>query len=244
MAPSAATGSPRAVIGWIGSPRRAPHRTCSCGHDVGHQQTIRLIRLWRAEGLRDISVPLADGPQPLLTQGAVIAMCSVQLFDRLLQPLPRCGVRQIRDGLPSPDTESYIWSYLLPWERDLAERCACGTNDFVERVYDRTMFPRRDIPMPHRTWPPSRCDWRHRPRLPKSSAVNSANIRSDLFQPAGFPVGGRGGSLERSLASVPDPADQSSRHLALGLASHDRGGGTPTRFSTRRKQGGRRSATE
>ena len=39
------------------------------------------------------------------------------------------------------DTESYIWGiYLLPWNWTWLSDPLVGTNDFMERVYDRTMF--------------------------------------------------------------------------------------------------------
>lgn len=94
------------------------------------------------KGLRDVSVPLAGGPQPLLTQVAAIAGVSGGSFPAAYYGLYRDATfDRFETDFLYQDTESYIWGiYLLPWNWTWLSDPLVGTNDFMERVYDRTMF--------------------------------------------------------------------------------------------------------
>jgi NTE family protein len=55
------------------------------------------------------------------------------------QPLPEAKLEP--PGSPSQDTNSYIYRiYLLPWNWTWLVDPTVGTNDFMDKVYDRTMF--------------------------------------------------------------------------------------------------------
>ena len=94
------------------------------------------------KGMRELSVPFADGPQPLLQVVDVIAGVSGGSFPAAYYGLYR---EQTFDRFETDflyqDTESYIWGiYLLPWNWTWISDPLVGTNDFMEHVYDRTMF--------------------------------------------------------------------------------------------------------
>ena len=94
------------------------------------------------KGMRDVMVPLAVGPQPLLHQVSAIAGVSGGSFPAAYYGLYReATFGKFEEDFLYQDTESYIWGiYLLPWNWTWLSDPLVGTNDFMERVYDRTMF--------------------------------------------------------------------------------------------------------
>jgi NTE family protein len=94
------------------------------------------------KGMRTVMVPLAAGPQPLLEQVSAIAGVSGGSFPAAYYGLYRDATFGKFEGdFLYQDTESYIWGiYLLPWNWTWLSDPLVGTNDFMERVYDRTMF--------------------------------------------------------------------------------------------------------
>ena len=94
------------------------------------------------KGMRDVMVPLAVGPQPLLHQVSAIAGVSGGSFPAAYYGLYReATFGKFEEVFLYQDTESYIWGiYLLPWNWTWLSDPLVGTNDFMERVYDRTMF--------------------------------------------------------------------------------------------------------
>ncbi len=94
------------------------------------------------EGMRDLPVPTPAGPQPLLGEVDGIAGVSGGSFTAAYYGLYRDAAfgRYEKDFLYQ-DTESYIYGiYLLPWHWTWLAEPTVGTNDFMEKVYDRTMF--------------------------------------------------------------------------------------------------------
>ncbi len=94
------------------------------------------------EGMRDVFVPTAQGPRPLLHELDGISGVSGGSFTAAYYGLYRDKAfgRFEKDFLYS-DTNSYIWGiYLLPWHWTWLVDPDVGTNDFMARVYDRTMF--------------------------------------------------------------------------------------------------------
>lgn len=94
------------------------------------------------KGMRKVMVPLADGPRPLLRQVSAIAGVSGGSFPAAYYGLYRDKTfGNFEKDLLYRDTESYIWGiYLLPWNWTWISDPSVGTNDFMEQVYDRTMF--------------------------------------------------------------------------------------------------------
>ncbi|HTI80541.1 MAG TPA: patatin-like phospholipase family protein [Acetobacteraceae bacterium] len=94
------------------------------------------------KGMRQVSVPFADGPQPLLRVVDAIAGVSGGSFPAAYYGLYRDqAFGNFETDFLYRDTESYIWGiYLLPWNWTWISDPLVGTNDFMERVYDRTMF--------------------------------------------------------------------------------------------------------
>jgi len=94
------------------------------------------------KGMREVMVPLADGPQPLLRQVSAIAGVSGGSFPAAYYGLYRDKTfGNFEKDFLYRDTESYIWGiYLLPWNWTWISDPSVGTNDFMEKVYDRTMF--------------------------------------------------------------------------------------------------------
>ena len=94
------------------------------------------------KGMRQVSVPFADGPQPLLHVVDAIAGVSGGSFPAAYYGLYRDrAFGNFETDFLYRDTESYIWGiYLLPWNWTWISDPLVGTNDFMERVYDRTMF--------------------------------------------------------------------------------------------------------
>jgi NTE family protein len=99
-------------------------------------------------GMRDVVVSTPVGPRPLLDQVDAISGVSGGSFPAAYYGLHRertFGGFE-RDFLYS-DTNSYIYGiYLLPWNWAWLVDPGIGTNDYMARVYDRTMFHGADPP--------------------------------------------------------------------------------------------------
>ncbi|MBR0682677.1 patatin-like phospholipase family protein [Roseomonas eburnea] len=93
-------------------------------------------------GMREVMVSTPSGPRPLLDQVDAISGVSGGSFPAAYYGLHReqtFGGFE-RDFLYS-DTNSYIYgTYLLPWNWGWLVDPGVGTNDYMERAYDRTMF--------------------------------------------------------------------------------------------------------
>ncbi|MEA2768064.1 MAG: hypothetical protein QOD93_1026 [Acetobacteraceae bacterium] len=94
------------------------------------------------KGMRDVTVPTRMGPRSLLSQVDVMTGVSGGSF-----PISYYGLYrdQTFDKFATDflydDTNSYIFGiYLLPWNWTWLVEPGIGTNDFMDRVYDRTMF--------------------------------------------------------------------------------------------------------
>ena len=94
------------------------------------------------KGMREVTVPTASGPRPLLDQVAVIAGVSGGSFPASYYGLFRDETfDRFETDFLYDDTNAYIWGiYLLPWNWTWLIDPSIGTNDFMDRVYDRTMF--------------------------------------------------------------------------------------------------------
>lgn len=94
------------------------------------------------KGLRELRVPTVAGPRPLLNEVDAIAGVSGGSFTAAYYGLHREATfgRYEHDFLYR-DTEANIFGiYLLPWNWTWLIDPTVGTNDFMERVYDRQMF--------------------------------------------------------------------------------------------------------
>jgi NTE family protein len=94
------------------------------------------------EGMRTVVVSTPQGPRPLLYELDAISGVSGGGFTAAYYGLYRdkTFTTYKKDFLYS-DTNSYIWGiYLLPWNWTWLVDPNVGTNDFMARVYDRTMF--------------------------------------------------------------------------------------------------------
>jgi NTE family protein len=94
------------------------------------------------KGMHDVDVPFADGPRPLLQVVDAITGVSGGSFPAAYYGLYRDkAFETFEQDFLYRDTESYIWGiYLLPWNWTWISDPLVGTNDFMEGVYDRTMF--------------------------------------------------------------------------------------------------------
>jgi predicted acylesterase/phospholipase RssA len=94
------------------------------------------------KGMREVSVPTRAGAKPLLQEVDGIAGVSGGSFPAAYYGLYRDeAFGRFETDLLYRDTESYIWGiYLLPWNWTWLADPLVGTNDFMERVYDQTMF--------------------------------------------------------------------------------------------------------
>ncbi len=94
------------------------------------------------KGMREVMLQTSAGPRPLLSQVDIMSGVSGGSF-----PVSYYGLYRDRafgrfetDFLYS-DTNSYIFGiYLLPWNWGWLVQPGIGTNDYMDRVYDRTMF--------------------------------------------------------------------------------------------------------
>jgi NTE family protein len=94
------------------------------------------------KGMREIAVPTPQGDRPLLSELDAISGISGGSFTAAYYGLYRDEMfgRYEKDFLYS-DTNAYIFGiYLLPWNWGWIADPTVGTNDYMERVYDRTMF--------------------------------------------------------------------------------------------------------
>ena len=94
------------------------------------------------KGMRDVMVPAPAGSRPLLEEVAAISGVSGGSFTAAYYGLYRDKMfgQYEKDFLYS-DTNAFIYGvYLLPWNWGWIADPTVGTNDYMERVYDRTMF--------------------------------------------------------------------------------------------------------
>ncbi len=94
------------------------------------------------KGMREVMLQTATGPRPLLEQINVISGVSGGSFPASYYGLYHDqAFGRFETDFLYDDTNSYIFGiYLLPWNWTWLIEPAVGTNDFMERVYDRTMF--------------------------------------------------------------------------------------------------------
>ena len=94
------------------------------------------------KGMREFSVPTTSGARPLLGELDGISGVSGGSFPAAYYGLYReAAFGKFETDFLYDDTESYIFGiYLLPWNWTWLADPSVGTNDFMERVYDRTMF--------------------------------------------------------------------------------------------------------
>jgi NTE family protein len=94
------------------------------------------------KGLRDLPLQTPVGPRPLLGEVDAIAGVSGGSFTAAYYGLHRDATfGQYETDFLYKDTEANIWGiYLLPWNWTWLVDPLVGTNDFMERVYDRDMF--------------------------------------------------------------------------------------------------------
>jgi NTE family protein len=94
------------------------------------------------KGMREASIPLPGGNRPLLSELDGISGVSGGSFTAAYYGLYRDKMfgQYEKDFLYS-DTNSYIFGiYLLPWNWAWIVDPRVGTNDYMEHVYDETMF--------------------------------------------------------------------------------------------------------
>ena len=94
------------------------------------------------KGMRDTMVPAAGGPVSLLSQLSGISGVSGGSFPAAYYGLYRdAAFGKFEQDFLYQDTNAYIFGiYLLPWNWTWIADPTVGTNDFMARVYDRTMF--------------------------------------------------------------------------------------------------------
>jgi NTE family protein len=94
------------------------------------------------KGMRDLTIQTASGPVSLLSQVDGISGVSGGSFTAAYYGLYRDAMfgRYENDFLYR-DTNGYIFGvYLLPWNWTWLVDPKVGTNDYMEKIYDRTMF--------------------------------------------------------------------------------------------------------
>lgn len=93
-------------------------------------------------GMRELMVGTRNGPKSLLSQVDAISGVSGGSFPAAYYGLYRDGAfGRFETDFLYQDTNSYIYgTYLLPWNWAWLVEPGVGTNDFMDRVYDRTMF--------------------------------------------------------------------------------------------------------
>ena len=111
------------------------------GRDVGRRQTIGLVGYGALKGMRTVRCrsrwPAAVAEQVIVRSPA----CRAAAFRRRITACIASDIREFAGDFLYQDTESYIWGiYLLPWNWTWLSDPLVGTNDFMERVYNRTMF--------------------------------------------------------------------------------------------------------
>lgn len=93
-------------------------------------------------GMRELMVPTREGPRPLLGEIDGITGVSGGSFTAAYYGLHRDDTfTHYKEDFLYQDTNAFIFGvYLLPWNWTWLIDPTVGTNDFMERVYDRTMF--------------------------------------------------------------------------------------------------------
>lgn len=94
------------------------------------------------KGMREVMVPTPNGPRSLLSTLDAIASVSGGSFTAAYYGLYRDETfRRFKTDFLYADTNSQIWGvHLLPWNWGWMVDPDVGTNDYMERVYDETMF--------------------------------------------------------------------------------------------------------
>ena len=94
------------------------------------------------KGLRAVMVQTPSGPRPLLSEVDFISGVSGGSFPAAYYGLYRDRMfSQFEQDFLYDDTNSYIAGiYLLPWNWSWLFSSGIGSNDYMDRVYDRTMF--------------------------------------------------------------------------------------------------------
>jgi len=94
------------------------------------------------KGMREFMIPTAAGPRPLLDQLGAISGVSGGSFPASYYGLYREKTfGRFETDFLYQDTNSSIYGvYLLPWNWAWLVEPGIGTNDFMDRVYDQTMF--------------------------------------------------------------------------------------------------------
>ena len=94
------------------------------------------------KGMRDILVPTAAGPRPLLDQVDGISGISGGSFTAAYYGLHReATFGRFEEDFLYRDTNANVWGiYLLPWNWGWVINPMVGTNDYMAEVYDRTLF--------------------------------------------------------------------------------------------------------
>jgi NTE family protein len=94
------------------------------------------------KGMRDVMIPTRNGPRRLLDELDAISGVSGGSFTAAYYGLYReKAFGRYENDFLYRDTNANIFGiYLLPWNWTWIVEPDVGTNDFMERVYDRTMF--------------------------------------------------------------------------------------------------------
>jgi NTE family protein len=94
------------------------------------------------QGMRETMVQTPAGPRSLLSQVSGMSGVSGGSFPAAYYGLYRDeAFGKFEQDFLYDDTDAYIWGiYLLPWNWTWLVDPTVGTNDFMDRVYDRTMF--------------------------------------------------------------------------------------------------------
>ncbi|WP_048863414.1 patatin-like phospholipase family protein, partial [Acidisphaera rubrifaciens] len=93
-------------------------------------------------GMRDVMVQTRNGPRPLLDLLTGMSGVSGGSFPAAYYGLYRDKTFQtFKDDFLYRDFDAYIWGiYLLPWHWAWLVQPGIGTNDYMDRIYDQTMF--------------------------------------------------------------------------------------------------------
>lgn len=93
-------------------------------------------------GMRDMQVTTRNGPRPLLSLLTAMSGVSGGSFPAAYYGLYREKTFQtFKDDFLYRDFNAYIWGiYLLPWHWAWLVQPGIGTNDYMDRIYDQTMF--------------------------------------------------------------------------------------------------------
>ncbi len=94
------------------------------------------------QGMRDVMLPTAQGPVSLLSQLSGISGVSGGSFPAAYYGLYRdAAFGKFEQDFLYQDTNAYIYGiYLLPWNWTWLVDPVVGTNDFMDQVYEKTMF--------------------------------------------------------------------------------------------------------